>query len=394
MDTMLIDRTFPLIGDSGGHPVYKRSPRQSYHDADNNAFEHIYRYTKDPKFAWALVHAPGWSPSLNFPYTRAQIEKEAAKLPDDWNDASSLHDGYGIAILRDGKGDNKRALWMMYGRARGHIQDNLMDIGLAAHEGTLLAHMGYPRNWGYWEHSWTSHHVARMWPYLSMTSQAQLFADAGVAQVCEARAAAHSEYGDDGAKAPEPADYWQRRMLALVNVGPEQFYCVDLYRISGGKEHWWSFPCQEGEVTTTGLNLVAQPGGTLAGPDVPYGDEEMAQGQRLRLRAATAGAASTSPSRISTTSRRPSPRASGPRTGSSRAVTACTFRLTVPQAEGMEVSLSDGKSPAGGSPYEMKWLMLHKQAEEPARSQVLGIMEPYLDQAADPGGPQPRALRC
>lgn len=379
MDTMLIDRTFPLIGDSGGHPVYKKLPRIAYHDADNDAFEHAYRLFKDPKFAWALVHTPGWKPSLDFPYTRAELEREAAKLPASFNDASSLHDGYGIAILRGGKGDDKRALWMMYGRARGHVQDNIMDLGLAAYQGTILAHMGYPRNWGYWEHSWTSHHVARMWPQKSLTAQAQLFADAGVAQVCEARAAAHGEYDDEGTRPADPPDYWQRRLLALVDVGPQQFYAVDLYRFSGGKEHWWAFHCQEGEFSTTGLNLTAQQGGTLAGPDVPYGDEAW-------LKAHTDGHSMYGYSGVNFAFpflynvRRAPSEGTWSADWTLKDADGLHFRLTVPQAEGMEVSLCDGKSPSGGSPYEMKWLLLHKQASEPARSQVLSLLEPYRDQ--------------
>jgi prepilin-type N-terminal cleavage/methylation domain-containing protein len=56
------------------------------------------------------------------------------------------------------------------------------------------------------------------------------------------------------------------------------------------------------------------------------------------------------------------------------------FKLTVPQSEGMEVNICDGTSPAGGKPYEMKWIMMHKQAGEPVKSQVLGLMETYRDQ--------------
>src|SRR6266542_3434751 len=69
-----------------------------------------------------------------------------------------------------------------------------------------------------------------------------------------------------------PPDQWQRRLIALVDVGPHQFYAVDFYRIAGGTEHWWSFHAQEGDFATTGLSLTRQQGGTLAGPDVPYGD--------------------------------------------------------------------------------------------------------------------------
>ena len=378
MDTMLIDRAYPLIGDSGSHPVYQKLGKVAYHDADNNAFEHAYRLFKDPKFAWALAHSK-WTPSLDFPYTREQIERAAAQVPDTWNDASSLHDGYGIAILRDGKGDNKRALWMMYGRARGHVQDNIMDIGLAADQGVILQHMGYPRNWGYWEHAWSSHHVARMWPYLPMTAQAQVFADAGVAQVCEARAAAHGEYDEQGQKQPDAKDYWQRRMLALVNVSPEQFYCVDLYRIMGGQEHWWAFHCQEGGFTTTGLNLTKQATGTLAGPEVAFGDqkwlEKHSDGRNMY---GFTGTQFPFPW-LYNVQKAPS---EGLWTADWKLKTGdgLRFRLTVPQSEGMEVNLCDGTSPAGGHPYEMKWLMLHKQGGEPAKSQVLGLMETYRDQ--------------
>lgn len=377
MDTMLIDRTFPLIGDSGDHPEYKKLSKVAYHDADNNAFEHAYRLFKDPKFAWALAHST-WTPSLDFPYTREQIEKEAAKVPDTWNDASSLHDGYGVAILRDGVGDNKRALWMMYGRARGHTQDNLLDIGLAADQGVILQHMGYPRNWGYWEYSWTSHHLARMWPYLQMTAQPQLFADAGVAQVCEARASAHGEYDENGQKQPDPSDYWQRRMLAMIDVSPEQYYCVDLYRIMGGKEHWWSFQCQEGDFTTTGLNLTKQATGTLAGPDVPFGDEKWLKEHTDRNTYGYAGINFAFPW-LYNVQKAPS---AGQWSADWKLKTGdgLHFRLTVPQSEGMEVNICDGTSPAGGHPYEMKWLMLHKQGGEPVKSQVMGLMETYRDQ--------------
>lgn len=378
MDTQLIDRTPPLIGDSGSFPSYSKLSKIPYHDAGADSFEHAYRLFKDPKFAWALINTRGWKPSLDFPYTREQIEKEAAKWPDTWNDASSLHDGFGVAILRDGTGDNKRALWMMYGRSRGHVQDNIMDIGLAAEQGTILAHMGYPRNWGHWEYIWSSHNVARMFPYLAMTAQPQLFADAGLAQVCEARAKAHGEFDGNGQKEPDPSDYWQRRMLAMINVDENQFYCVDLYRLSGGQDHWWAFHCQEGDFKTAGLNLTKQEKGTLAGPDVPYGDEAWMKANGCSYGGYGWSGLNFVFPHLYNVEKAPS---QGLWTADWRLKTGegLHFRLTVPQSEGMEVNITDGKSPAGGSPYEMKWLMLHKQAPESAQSQVMTLMEIYND---------------
>lgn len=382
MDTVLIDRTFPLIGDSGSPPKYSKLPETTYHDANDQAFEHAYRLFKDPKFAWALTHHRTWKPSLDFPYTREQMEQAAAKWPEDWNDRSSLHDGYGIAILRDGKGDDKRALWMMYGRARSHVQDNIMDIGLTSNQGVILQHMGYPRNWGYWEYSWSSHNLVRQFPFLELTARPQFLADAGVAQVCEARAKATNDYDENGVKQPEPDNYWQRRMLAMVSVSPDQYYCVDLYRICGGKDHWWAFHCQEGDFETQGLTLTKQQGGTLAGPDVPYGDvnwlkehgcsESSTYGWRglnfvfphlYNVEKGNSDGGWSANWKL--------------KTGE-----GLQFRLNMVTAPGTEVNITDGTSPAGGKPYEMKWLMLHRQAEEPATSQFLSLMETYLNTPA------------
>ena len=375
MDTVTIDRSFPQIGDGGSWASYHRLPKITWHDAEPASFEHAYRLFRDPKFAWALAHAPGWKPSAGFPFSEEEIRREAAKWPDDWNDRSSLHDGYGVAILRGGQGDDKRALWMKYGMARGHTQDDLLDIGLQGFQGILLSHMGYPRNWSYWEHSWTSHNVARQIPFGSMTAQAELFAEAGPVRAFEARAQAFRDHVEAGQGYERPADQWQRRLIALADTAPDRFYCLDFYRIAGGREHWWAFHAQEGDFSTQGIDLLPQPG-TLAGPDVPYADPAW-----LKANGCSPGTYGWS----------------GPMYGFAhlynvrRGKAAGTWwadwklktgeglhlRLTVPSADGAEVNVCDGRAPAGG-PYEMKWIMLRRQAAEPLASQVLSLIEPHF----------------
>jgi hypothetical protein len=384
MDTVTIDRAYPQIGDTGSYPSYEKLPKIAFHSASTEAFEHAYRLFGGPKLAWALAHTPGWQPSREFPFTREQIEAEAAKWPDDWNNASSLHDGYGIAILRGGDGDQKRALWLHYGHARSHVQDDLMDIGLEAYEGKILNHMGYPRNWGQWEPLWSSHHLARQLPEQRMVARAQLLADAGVAHVAEARAAAYSEAGEDGSRSPADPDYWQRRMLALVDVGPDRFYCVDFYRISGGDNHWWAFHCQEGDFATEGIALTRQEGGTLAGADVPYGDVEWmkANGCSLHPSYGWRGFNFVFPHLYNVQKGR----AESPWSADWKLKTGdgLHVRLTVLQAGGgdgspVEVNVTDGKAASGGSPYEMNWIMMHNAGESPVRTQVLSLIEPYLN---------------
>ncbi len=392
MDTVNLDRTYPKIGDdtagrgyNGGYPQYIAQDKHSWHSANAAAYEHAYKIFKDPKFAWALVNARGWSPSAEFPYTREEMEQEAAKWAGDWNDASCLKDGYGVAILRGGKEADKRALWMMYGRARSHTHDDIMHIGLDACKSEILGQMGYPRNWGNWEKNWITHILARQVPFVQMTANAELFADAGPVHVCEAFARGFNDKVGDGQGYELLQNDWQRRMLALVDVSDDGFYCVDMYRICGGEEHWWSFHCQEGEVTTDGLQLQKQDGGTVAGPDVPYGDDKWleehgcggAKGSRY-------GNMFGFPHLYSVERATPAARARPDGVWSAdwelKNADGLHFRLTVPGSRDTEVILCDAKSPAGGSPYEMKWLLLHKQGQAPTATQVLSLMELYKDQ--------------
>ena len=378
MDTVTIDRSYPAIGDTGSHPAYAPLQRITWQAGGVVAYEHAYRLFHEPKFAWALAQHRGWQPSVNFPFSRDEVEREAARCPKDWNSRSSLHDGYGVAILRGGEGDAKRALWLRYGRARGHTQDDIMDIGLQGHSGVLLSHMGYPRNWGYWEHSWTSHHVARQVPFVQMTAQAQLLADVGPVHLTEAYAQAFKDEVGAGKGYRLSPENWQRRCLALVDVGPDQFYAVDFYRIAGGKEHWWAFHAQEGEFTTQGLALTPQEGGTLAGTDVAYGDSEW-----LKANGCSYGTYGWSGPMFALAHlynvERGKPESVWSADWALKSGDGLHLRLTVPSAQGTEVVVCDGTSPAGGDPYEMKWLLLHKQGEAPVKTQVLSILEAYRE---------------
>ena len=166
MDTVTIDRSFPQIGDGGSWPAYSKLPQDHLARRRRRGLRARLPAVPRPEVRLgAGPHRPAGSPRPTSRSPRRRSSGRPPRWPDDWNDRSSLHDGYGIAILRGGQGDEKRALWMMYGRARSHTQDDIMDIGLQGFQGILLSHMGYPRNWGYWEHSWTSHHVARQIPF-------------------------------------------------------------------------------------------------------------------------------------------------------------------------------------------------------------------------------------
>ncbi|HVP11784.1 MAG TPA: hypothetical protein VMV94_11425, partial [Phycisphaerae bacterium] len=64
-----------------------------------------------------------------------------------------------------------------------------------------------------------------------------------------------------------------RRTLVLVDVGVDEAYLVDVFRVQGGSDHVLSLHGQDGTFELTGPSLpppVTE--GTLAGPDVAYGE--------------------------------------------------------------------------------------------------------------------------
>ncbi len=388
MNTVTIDRTYPRVGDDGSPPHYDRRGRITAQNGGTEAFEHAAKVFDEPKFAWALAHWPGWQPTPGFPRTRAQVEQAAAAWPDDWNDASRLSDGYGLAILRSGQGESKRALWMMYGRYRSHCHDDLMHIGLDAFQSEILGHLGYPRNWNSWYGNWMTQLVARQIPFANMTATAQLFADAGPMHVAEALATAFKDRVAEGSGYEVDPSNGQRRCLALIDVDAERFYAVDLYGVFGGREAWWSFHGQEDAgFQVTGLKLTPQAGGTLAGAEVPYGSEDW-----LKANGCTRSNYGYSGLMFGFAHLDQVQRASSAEGWSAdwalRNADGLHFRLSVPPTDApQEIAVCNGRSPAGASPYEMKWLLRHEQGPGPLRTRFVSFMELYR------GAPLISALR-
>ncbi|MBT3380871.1 MAG: hypothetical protein HN742_02330 [Lentisphaerae bacterium] len=378
MNTVNIDRTYPRVGDDGGHPQYSKRGQRTWQNGGTAAFEHAYRIFRDPKFAWALANAPGWKPSLEFPFTKAEIEAEAATWNDTWNDGSCIQDGYGLAMLRSGEGTAKRALWMMYGRARGHTHDDIMHIGLDAFESEILGHLGYPRNWNHWTKNWITQIQARQVPFVNMTASAQIFADAGPVHLAEARAEAFTDRVASGEGYVVNKDNWQRRLLAIIDVDDTQFYCLDLYRIAGGNEMWWTFHAQEGEFSTNGLELTPQKEGTVAGPDVPYGDEAWLKKAGCRKGGYGWSGANFGFPHLYNVERARS-RGGWSADWALEKADGLHFRLTVPETSETEVVVCDGTSPAGGKPYEMKWVLMHRNGDAPLQTQIATLMELYRE---------------
>ena len=81
----------------------------------------------------------------------------------------------------------------------------------------------------------------------------------------------------DASNAYTMTDIYRRTVVTVDNgAGEDVNYAVDFFRVLGGKEHVYSFHAATGiDPVTSGLEMKAQPMGTYAGADIPFGDYDI-----------------------------------------------------------------------------------------------------------------------
>ncbi|MDA0337261.1 MAG: heparinase II/III family protein [bacterium] len=175
--------------------------------------------------------------------------------------------GYGLAMLRHGTGEQRRAAWLYYGRNTGHGHRDRLNYGLYYRGMDLLPELGYPEYAdGKWPKraGWTTNTISHNTVVVNRRAQdnswvgrCRLFASIAGVRVIEVGCA--EVYA-------ETSDY--RRTLAVIDVSASASYLVDVFRVAGGDDHVLSLHSGDGTVSTQGLDLDVQDEGTYAGPDV------------------------------------------------------------------------------------------------------------------------------
>ncbi len=196
---------------------------------------------------------------------------------------SEMMTGYGFGVLRDGeKTDSKNTLrdfWMYFGRNSGHGHNDTLNLGIDAFGLNLAPELGYPEVTGtdpnrlQWVSAKASHNavmVNKCDDDVEILNGTPLhFDDAGQVKVMDV----------DASNVNSATDIY-RRTVVMVEVSDEVSYGVDFFRILGGDTHVYSFHAlSENAVGAEGLELTAQVDGSgeytgsLAGKDVPYGQD-------------------------------------------------------------------------------------------------------------------------
>jgi len=217
--------------------------------------------------------------------TRMSLTKGKHLIAFEGNGKNVSSSGYSMGIrvlnlldadarsLRDAQSDAKNTLrdvWMFYGRDSTHGHRDTFNIGIHAFGLDLSPDLGYP------EYADNVDMHRAQW-VVNTISHNTVVVDARKQN--ENVAAADPKHFDStdlvkliDVESPDvyPQTSLYKRTTAMIKADEENSYTVDLFRVKGGSDHYFSFHGADGTVTTEGLNLAAQPTGTYAGPNVAY----------------------------------------------------------------------------------------------------------------------------
>ncbi len=252
------------------------------------------RLTGDPVFAQLLWHTNGQSADgihygifVEDPESPQEQIKQLVEQYDEYNfSESSITTGYGFAALRDGvmydkvttptQTNTMRDWWMYFGgAATTHKHQDALNLGLDAFGLNMAPDLGYFSSSGgtgttqgaNWTESTISHNTV----LVNDTPQVRIqqagypyhFEDAGSIKIMDV----------DAPQAYPGVTETYRRTVVSIDVDDTVSYALDFFRIVGGDEHVYSFHSQSEESVVTGVDMIAQPQGSYAGVDVPFGEE-------------------------------------------------------------------------------------------------------------------------
>ena len=265
-----LDRFTPQIGDNGRTCACGRVGWNA------RLFAEGYRHTRDPRIARAALLAalPNLA-RLRGPITDPdperwieEIQQAAARVQA--SDQGRNLAGYGLAILQRPGDETGRALWLYYGRNKGHGHADRLNIGLYYRDLNLIPDNGYPEHCTIWPKrlGWTRNTVSHATVVVDRQRQRETWVGKPVAFLTSPTV----QFVDVSSPDVYPQCSEYRRQCALIDVGDSESYVVDVFRVAGGKEHAFSFHGPEGEPARECGALVPQGRGTLAGPDVKFAE--------------------------------------------------------------------------------------------------------------------------
>jgi len=238
----------------------------------SEVFEPAYRRWRDPTYAKALLHPQTEHERDLFrdSVDAGELSRAAAKAPDPLGVASELLPGVGFASLQTGSEANRTALAVFYGMYWGHAHHDRLQLDLYSWGNALAPDLGYPetadahdpRRGGFISHS-AAHNTVMVNARCQALARGRLHIYNPGDSVQLVETSAEACY-------PGVVSLY-RRTLMLVDVGPDQAYAVDIFRVRGGAQHDWIVHGTQADFHSDLPLSDPRANGTVAGPEVPYG---------------------------------------------------------------------------------------------------------------------------
>lgn len=378
----LLGRTCADVGDSGDVAGTDPIPPGRLGSLSKADFIPAFtRFPEDVNFARALWDATTEQPVKELvdqqlrDQVTAIIQRDGAELNLD----SSFLDGYGHAILRSGRGDDARTLWVRWGELYGHRHDDMLTMGFEAKQRILLPELGYPHSWTF-RNTWENNRLTHYSPRIAGLDEGvrelgggslRLFADGAWAKMACAGASTARDVA--APRLHEIVDQRaMERTIALVDIDAAASYGVTIVRLSGGTDHYLGFHGPRGEGTPEAITLQQQSGGTLAGSEIAYDDRKWAAENPLQAPFTyiydVARARPTTPWSIDWALEK---------------YPDIHLRMHDIAPDTADVGIGKGKPPGGGNPYELVFTIHHRRADEaPAQSRFASVLECYEGEPA------------
>ncbi len=270
VDTWCIGHYYPNSGDSGWfagrHDTYAGVAFSNEIDLRPSLYSFLgglAAATADPAYLQAVYGANGRTTEglpydlfARDPLALARAVRDAVdRSGADVQQPSVRKDAWRIAILRSGSGGHARAAWVTSRVGGNHMHFDGMHLGLFARGLDLLPDFGYPPvNYGGWGSP------RALW-YRTAASHNTVLVDGGE----QREAAASTTLWADGSmlkamrfSSPEMAGVSRyERTVLLVDASEEAFYLVDLFRVSGGREHCYTLHAAFGTARLEGAAPAA-----------------------------------------------------------------------------------------------------------------------------------------
>ena len=261
----------PNMGDSGATGTVSNAY------ADPKFIAKGYTFTKDPEFAKAAyLSNKNSADKLGrdiFSKDPDAISKEIQRIGEKSGvraDGGYLMSGFGLALLENGRGNSGVAIANNYGRTIMHAHPDLMNFDLLAFGKWLAPDHGYPEFATKMPSNtdWTGSTVAHNLVFVNEQPQKEVWG--GHTKLFK-QLKGFGVFELDGKTAyPDLNEY--KRTMFLIDAGADSnAYAIDIFKVSGGQDHLYSFHGPPGDITSTGLQLTEQKTGTYAGELVEKG---------------------------------------------------------------------------------------------------------------------------